>query len=79
MNPIEDRLAQLLTTRFGLNPENVRPDTTFGELEVDSLSLVELTVVSEDVFGVAFGGDDFTKEHTLRTAADLLVRKGARA
>jgi acyl carrier protein len=78
MKAIQDRLATLLTSRFGLTADELDPDATFGELEIDSISLVELAVISEDEFGIAIG-DEFTNAHTLRTAADLLASKGAQA
>ena len=76
---IEDRLADLLVTRFGVTSEDLDPDVTFGELEIDSISLVELAVISSDEFGIAMRDDDFTPDHTLHTAADLIELKGARA
>ncbi|MFF7987477.1 phosphopantetheine-binding protein [Streptomyces sp. NPDC007901] len=76
MNAIEERLSALLTSRFGLSAE-VDPDLTFGELDIDSISLVELAMISQEEFGVTVGDDDFTARHTLRTAAALLASKGA--
>ena len=78
MNAIEDYLARLLTTRFGLAAEDLDVNTTFAELEIDSISLVELAVISGDDFGISLGGDELTKDHTVRTAAELLAGKGAR-
>lgn len=78
MNAAEEHLANLLITRFGLPAEEIDLDATFGELQIDSISLVELTVISQDEFGVPVGDEDFTAEHTLRTAAALLAQKGAR-
>jgi acyl carrier protein len=77
MNTLENRLAELLASRFGLTGEDLDLDATFDQLEIDSISLVELAVISEDEFGVMLSEDDFTKEHTIRTAADLLASKGA--
>ncbi|MEY9894327.1 acyl carrier protein [Catenulispora sp. MAP12-49] len=78
MTDLENRLATVLVDRFGLLSEDLDPDATFGDLEIDSICLVELAVISEDEFGVPIGDDDFTAQHTLRTAASLLASKGAR-
>jgi len=78
MNSIEDRLVRLIGDRFGLAPEELGPDVTFRELEFDSLGLVELAVIAQDEFGVPVSDDEFTSEHTLRTAAGLLADKGVR-
>lgn len=78
MTDLEKHLATVLIDRFGLLSEELDPDATFADLEIDSICLVELAVISEDEFGVPIGDDDFTAGHTLRTAASLLASKGAR-
>ncbi|MHC3475024.1 acyl carrier protein [Streptomyces sp. 7R007] len=78
MNGIEERLAALLTSRFGVDPAITDPNTTFGDLQIDSISLVELAMIAQEEFGVPVGDDDFTADHTVRTAAALLARKGVR-
>jgi acyl carrier protein len=76
MNIIQDRLKNLMVTNFGMDADQFDPHATFGDLDVDSIALVELAVASEEEFGVKIGDDEFTPQHTLVTAAELLAGKG---
>ena len=73
-----DRLGTLLTARFGVTAEELRPDATFDELDLDSLALVEFAMVAEQEFGVPFGEDDVTPQVTVGQAARLIGDKLAR-
>jgi acyl carrier protein len=76
MNEIQARLKTLLANNFGVDEQDIDPDATFSELQVDSIALVELAVVAEEEFGVKVGEDEFTPENTITTAAQLLASKG---
>jgi acyl carrier protein len=73
-----ERLAALLTARFGVTAEELRPDATFDELDLDSLALVEFAMVAEKEFGVPFGEDDVTPRATVGQAVRLIGDKLAR-
>jgi acyl carrier protein len=73
-----ERLAALLTARFGVTAEELRPDATFDELDLDSLALVEFAMVAEREFGVPFGEDDVTPRATVGQAVRLIGDKLAR-
>jgi acyl carrier protein len=55
--PMYDLLVELLTEHLGVPADEVRPEATLEDLEVDSLALVELVVVIEDKLGVALDFD----------------------
>lgn len=70
------RLSAILTTYFGVEESEVRPDATFAELDLDSLAIVEFALVAEKEFGVAIGEDEVSPHATVTDALALLGAKG---
>lgn len=52
MQSVYDLMTRALIEYFGIPAEDIRPDATFGELEIDSLTRVELVTMLEDELGV---------------------------
>ena len=67
-----ERLEKIICEYKELEPGTLTPETTFQQLELDSLDLVDMTMACEDEFGVSIELDD-----NLKTIADLLdlIRK----
>ncbi len=57
MEPVYDLMARLLTEHFGVPEEEISPDLTFDELDIDSLAQAELITVLEDRLKVTLGQD----------------------
>lgn len=72
------RLSEILVSYFGVEPDEVRPDATFAELDLDSLAIVEFALVAEKEFGVTIGEDEVSPQATVRDALELLDAKGIR-
>jgi acyl carrier protein len=53
----------------------VARSSTFEELDVDSLDLVELAQIIEDEFGVALQGEDVKDLRTVGDVIDLVVAR----
>lgn len=70
-----ERLAALLIARFGVSRDEVRPDATFAELDLDSLALVEFAMVAEKEFGVPIGEDEMSPQATVTDAVALIGGK----
>ena len=70
-----ERLATLLTSRFGIAEDELRPDVTFAGLDLDSLALVEFAMVAEKEFGVPFGEDEISPQATVSDAVALIAAK----
>ena len=68
---VRNALAQ-----FGPEPDEIKLEATFEELDVDSLDLAELSQIIEDEYGVALKGDDVGKIKTVGDAIDLVVSRG---
>ncbi len=62
-----EKLEQIISEYKDLEPGSLRPETTFEELELDSLDLVDMTMACEDAFGVTIELND-----DLKTVGDLL-------
>jgi len=74
-----NRLSEILTSYFGVDESEVRPDATFAELDLDSLAIVEFALVAEKEFGVSIGDDEVSPQATVTDAVALLDAKGVPA
>jgi acyl carrier protein len=62
-----EKLEQIISEYKELEPGSLTAETTFEELELDSLDLVDMTMACEDTFGVTIELND-----DLKTIGDLL-------
>lgn len=62
---------------MGAEMDGYSRDSSFEDLDVDSLDLVELAQVVEDEFGVQLSGDDMKELTTVGDAIDMVVSRGA--
>ena len=60
---------------FGPAIEDVRPERTLEELEIDSLDIAELAQVVEDEYGVEISGDDAAGVTTVGDTIGLVLAK----
>ncbi len=72
---LEQRLATILTDRFGVPTEDIEPGVTFDELAVDSLIIVELVLVLRKELGIALSDWELTPDLTIEQAAKVLSEK----
>ncbi|WKE68538.1 acyl carrier protein [Streptomyces sp. WP-1] len=67
---ILDSLAKIVEEVAGIDPAEVTAEKSFtDDLDVDSLSMVEITVAAEDTFEVKFPDD---RGAELRTVGDVV-------
>jgi len=71
MTSAYDQLVEILINQFEVRPDEIRPDITFEELELDSLFLVELELVVKRDLGVKLS-EDATPRSTLADVAKLI-------
>lgn len=62
-----ETIAKLLAENKDMDANDIRPDMTFADLELDSLDVAELVMNLEDELGVPVEIDE-----TLRTVQDLV-------
>ena len=67
---ISTGLAEILEEVAGVSPDDVTEDKSFtDDLDVDSLSMVEVVVAAEEKFGVKIPDDEV---QNLRTVGDAI-------
>jgi acyl carrier protein len=67
---ITDALPQ-----FGVEESDISRDSTFEDLDIDSLDLTELSQIIEEEYGVTIKGEDARQIKTVGDAIDLVVSK----
>ncbi|MCK9897370.1 acyl carrier protein [Frankia sp. AgB32] len=73
-------LAVILEEVAGVDPADVTPDKTFiDDLDVDSLSMVEVVVAAEEKFTVKIPDDDVKSLKTVGDAVSYIQRAGVAA
>ncbi|MCK9876280.1 acyl carrier protein [Frankia sp. AgPm24] len=73
-------LADILEEVAGVDPSDVTPDKTFiDDLDVDSLSMVEVVVAAEEKFSVKIPDDDVKSLKTVGDAVSYIQRAGVAA
>src|SRR5690606_27272 len=66
-------LAAIVNEVAGIDVDDVQPDKSFTEdLDVDSLSMVEVVVAAEEKFDVKIPDDDVQKLKTVRDAINYI-------
>jgi acyl carrier protein len=72
---VREQLIGLLATRFGLDEPSLGPEVTFDALELDSLALVEFSLVLQEHFSVPVGEEEVSAESTVDEVATLMANK----
>jgi acyl carrier protein len=71
---VEARVVETLAS-FGPDADQITRQSTFEELDIDSLDLVELAQVVEDEYGVVLKGEDMKDLKTVGDSIDLIVSR----
>ena len=71
---VEARVIETLAS-FGPDADQITRESTFQELDIDSLDLVELAQVVEDEYGVVLKGEDMKDLRTVGDAVELIVSR----
>lgn len=73
-------LAEILNEVAGVSPDDVSPDKSFiDDLDVDSLSMVEVVVAAEERFNVKIPDDDVKNLKTVGDAVSYIKSAGVAA
>ncbi|MEU5117043.1 acyl carrier protein [Streptomyces longwoodensis] len=72
MDNTYERLVDILTDKFEIPAAHIDPQATLGELELDSLSAVELFVTLQDHYDVELDDSYASPDTSLETLASLV-------
>lgn len=77
---IQSGLAEIVNEVAGIPADDVQMDKSFtDDLDIDSLSMVEVVVAAEEKFGVKIPDDDVKNLRTVGDAVSYIERAGAAA
>ncbi|MEV1019357.1 phosphopantetheine-binding protein [Streptomyces sp. NPDC050264] len=78
-SPASAALTAVLTEKFEIDPEHIRPDATLESLDLDSLALAELALALQEQLGVQVAEDEAAKHTTVAELTAALNAKYAAA
>ena len=74
-NEILNGLAEIVEEVAGVATEDVTPEKSFvDDLDIDSLSMVEIAVQAEDRFGVKIPDEQLAELKTVGDAVDYIAK-----
>ncbi|PYC72361.1 phosphopantetheine-binding protein [Streptomyces tateyamensis] len=79
MNAIQDRVTTILTSKFGVKPEELQGDVVLADLRFDSLALLELALTFSEEFDIFVAHDELSIDHTVIDTVSLVEAKGVSA
>jgi acyl carrier protein len=73
-------LSEIIDEITGVPADEVTPDKTFvDDLDIDSLSMVEIAVAAQDKFGVEIPDDQLKDLKTVKDVIDFVQRSAVSA
>lgn len=79
MSTTYEQLVGILATLHDAPADRIRPEATLGELDVDSLTMVEISMRIERDLGVTVGDDELQPGLSLGEIASLVDTRQATA
>jgi acyl carrier protein len=73
-NQVQERVIAALV-EFGEEPENVKPESRFEDLDIDSLDLVELAQVIEDEYEIEVSDAEMEKIETVQDVVEFVTAR----
>ncbi|MGY0070550.1 acyl carrier protein [Streptomyces sp. QTS137] len=67
-----DAVRSILTSAFRVPEDEIQPQLTLGQLDLDSLALTELVLILHERFGVKVGSEYASRTTTVAQVADHL-------
>ena len=65
---------KLLAEQLDINPEEIKPESTFEEIDADSIDVVEMIMALEDIYDVEFPEEDLDNFPTVGLLAESLYK-----
>ncbi|MEV7422222.1 MULTISPECIES: acyl carrier protein [unclassified Streptomyces] len=74
-----ETLKEMLVSKLKVAPEQITPEATREDVELDSLAVVELSLLLEKELGLQISDDELLEAATIRDMADLMAERSASA
>jgi acyl carrier protein len=74
-----DTLKEILVHKLKVSPEQVVPEATKEDVELDSLAVVELSLVLDKEFSIVISDDELLEVATIGDMARLMEERSAKA
>jgi acyl carrier protein len=79
VSSLYDAVAGLISRRFNIPRENVRPEASFDDLDLDSLSQIELATALKKQLGLEISDKEISEISLVREIVEALEKKGISA
>ncbi|MGX4691116.1 acyl carrier protein [Streptomyces sp. JNUCC 63] len=79
MSAIQEKLTDLLVTQLGVPAGKIEPEISYKDLALDSLALIELTMIINRELGTDLGDDLLQGETTITETVEIIESRGVRA
>ncbi|MFD8381544.1 acyl carrier protein [Streptomyces sp. NPDC059679] len=73
-----DTLKEILVNKLKVAPEQVVPEATREDVELDSLAVVELSLVLDKEFSIVISDDELLEVDTIGDMARLMEERSAK-
>jgi acyl carrier protein len=73
---VAENIVKILTDNFDLDQE-VTPSTPFSEIELDSLIMLELSVIIERKYGIKIAEDELVEAGSVTGVVVLMESRGS--
>ena len=65
---------KLLAEQLDIDPEEIKPETTFEAIDADSIDIVEMIMAIEDIYDIEFPEDDLGHFPTMGSLTESLYK-----
>ncbi len=74
-----EQIKEILVNNLKVTPEQVTPEATWEDIELDSLAMVELSLMIEQEFGLEIGDDELLRAPTIGAMVGLMEERSTTA
>ncbi|NEB75756.1 acyl carrier protein [Streptomyces sp. SID14478] len=72
-----DQLKEILSNKLKVSPEAITPEATREDIELDSLAVVELSLLLKSELGLDISDDDLLEAETVADMVRLMDERSA--
>lgn len=73
-----EQFKDLLVNKLKVSPDLITPEATREDIELDSLAVVELSIMLEAEFGIKITDDELLEADTVGDMVALMEERGAK-